>query len=228
MKNIKISFIIFILNVITLTVNSIYAHDFVNPRPNVIVIMTDDQGYPELSIHGNPILKTPNLDKLARNSVRFGDFHTSPMCAPTRGQLMTGVDAAANGLVNVSSGRAFLKPELPTMGNIFMANGYSTGVLANGTSVRIILTARRTEVLKNRSGFLPRTLVLFRTIGAMTTLTILIGTMAHRKNLMVIVRMFSLIRLKNLLKIRLMKRNHFLLISLQILHMLLMLQRKKI
>jgi arylsulfatase A-like enzyme len=97
-------------------------------RPNVIVIMTDDQGYPELSIHGNPILETPNLDDLARSSVRFGDFHAAPMCAPSRGQLMSGMDAATNGLLNVSSGRAFLRPELPTMGNIFQANGYSTGV----------------------------------------------------------------------------------------------------
>ena len=97
-------------------------------KPNVIVIMTDDQGYPELSIHGNPILKTPHLDKLAQNSVRFAEFHVAPMCAPTRGQLLTGVDAASNGLVNVSSGRAFLKPELPTMANLFLANGYGTGV----------------------------------------------------------------------------------------------------
>ena len=75
-------------------------------KPNVIVIMTDDQGYPELSVHGNPILKTPHLDELAKVSVRFGDFHAAPMCAPTRGQLLTGMDAATNGLVNVSSGRA--------------------------------------------------------------------------------------------------------------------------
>ncbi|MDA0195134.1 MAG: arylsulfatase [Bacteroidetes bacterium] len=105
-----------------------YASTDIETRPNVIVIMTDDQGYPELSIHGNPILKTPNLDRFAESSVRFGDFHAAPMCAPTRGQLLTGMDAAANGLVNVSSGRAFLKPGLPTMGNIFMANGYTTGV----------------------------------------------------------------------------------------------------
>jgi arylsulfatase A-like enzyme len=72
-------------------------------QPNVIVIMTDDQGYPELSIHGNPILKTPNLDRFAKSSVRFGDLHAAPMCAPTRGQLMTGMDAVSNGLVNVSS-----------------------------------------------------------------------------------------------------------------------------
>ncbi len=60
--------------------------------------------------------------------MRFGEFHASPMCAPTRGQFMTGMDAAANGLVNVSSGHAFLKPELTHMGNLFMAKGYSTGV----------------------------------------------------------------------------------------------------
>lgn len=97
-------------------------------QANVIVIMTDDQGYPELSLHGNPILKTPCLDKLAESSARFGDFHAAPMCAPTRGQLISGMDAVSNGLVNVSSGRAFLKPDLPTMGTIFRANGYSTGV----------------------------------------------------------------------------------------------------
>ena len=107
---------------------AIFAHQGNQDRPNVIVIMTDDQGYPELSIHGNPILKTPNLDRLAQTSVRFGDFHAAPMCAPTRGQLMTGMDAVTNGLVNVSSGRAFLRPELPTMGTIFMSNGYNTGV----------------------------------------------------------------------------------------------------
>lgn len=71
--------------------------------------MTDDQGYPELSVHGNPILKTPNLDRFAESSVRFGNFHAAPMYAPTRGQLMTGMDAATNGLVNVSCRRAFLK-----------------------------------------------------------------------------------------------------------------------
>ena len=97
-------------------------------KPNVIIIMTDDQGYPELSIHGNPILNTPNLDKLAVNSVRFGDFHVSSMCAPTRGQLITGMDAANNGTVNVSSGRGLLDPHVPTIGNIFTANGYHTGI----------------------------------------------------------------------------------------------------
>ena len=96
--------------------------------PNVIIVMTDDQGYPELSAHGNPILETPNLDRLHGQSLRLVDYHVSPMCTPTRGQLLTGMDAARNGAVNVSSGRALLRPENPTMANYFGDAGYSTGV----------------------------------------------------------------------------------------------------
>jgi arylsulfatase A-like enzyme len=58
-------------------------------RPNVILIMTDDQGYGDLGCHGNPILKTPNLDRLYAESVRLTDFHVSPFCTPTRAALMT-------------------------------------------------------------------------------------------------------------------------------------------
>ena len=53
-------------------------------RPNIIFILTDDQGYGDLSAHGNPVLKTPNLDRLRSESVRFEDFHVSPTCSPTR------------------------------------------------------------------------------------------------------------------------------------------------
>ena len=59
-------------------------------RPNVIVVMTDDQGYGDLSANGNPVLRTPNLDQLAAESIRLTDFHVAPMCTPTRGQLMSG------------------------------------------------------------------------------------------------------------------------------------------
>ncbi|MEM7316085.1 MAG: arylsulfatase, partial [Planctomycetota bacterium] len=97
-------------------------------RPNVVIVMTDDQGYPELSAHGNPVLQTPNLDALHKQSLRLTDFHVAPMCAPTRGQLLTGLDAARNGCINVSSGRALLRADIPTMGNIFGDAGYATGV----------------------------------------------------------------------------------------------------
>src|SRR5688572_13827139 len=59
-------------------------------RPNIILVMTDDQGYAELGCHGNPILRTPNLDRLHKESTRFTDFQVSPTCSPTRSSLMTG------------------------------------------------------------------------------------------------------------------------------------------
>ena len=97
-------------------------------KPNIVIVMTDDQGHPELSSHGNPILRTPHLDQLADEGLRFSDFHVSPMCAPTRGQLLTGLDAARNGVINVSSGRALLRPEIPTMGSLFANAGWATGI----------------------------------------------------------------------------------------------------
>lgn len=97
------------------------------PRPNVVLIMTDDQGYGDLSCHGNPRLQTPHLDRLAAESLRLTDFHVAPMCTPTRGQLLTGRDALANGAMNVSSGRTLLRTEFPTMADFFAASGYRTG-----------------------------------------------------------------------------------------------------
>lgn len=97
-------------------------------KPNVIVIITDDQGYGDLACHGNPVALTPNLDRLHGESVRLTDFHVAPMCTPTRGQLMTGLDAARNGAVNVSSGRSLLRPDVQTMADLFKENGYRTGL----------------------------------------------------------------------------------------------------
>ena len=58
--------------------------------PNVVIVITDDQGYGDLSCHGNPVLKTPNLDALHAESVRLTDYHVSPTCAPTRSSLQSG------------------------------------------------------------------------------------------------------------------------------------------
>src|SRR5689334_18417073 len=59
-------------------------------RPNVILIITDDQGYGDLGCQGNPRIRTPQLDRLARESVRLGQFYVSPVCSPTRASLLTG------------------------------------------------------------------------------------------------------------------------------------------
>jgi arylsulfatase len=97
-------------------------------KPNVIVFLTDDNGYGDLACHGNPILKTPNFDKLHGQSVRLTDFHVAPMCTPTRGQLMTGLDALRSGASSVCAGRSFIRRGLPTMAEIFSANGYRTAM----------------------------------------------------------------------------------------------------
>jgi len=97
-------------------------------QPNVIVVMTDDQGYGEFSFNGNPVVQTPNIDKIAKEGIRFTDFHVAPMCTPTRGQLLTGLDAFRNGAINVSSGRTLLRPEIKTMADVFKEAGYSTGI----------------------------------------------------------------------------------------------------
>ena len=97
-------------------------------RPNVIVIMTDDQGYGDLSCHGNPTLKTPNLDALSSESIRFTDFHVAPFCTPTRAALMTGRYPARTGAYRTSSGRTSLHKREKTLGDLFTINGYATGM----------------------------------------------------------------------------------------------------
>jgi arylsulfatase len=96
-------------------------------KPNVLIVLVDDAGYGDFSCHGNPVVKTPSIDKLHAESVRFTDFHVCPMCTPTRGQLMTGVDNLRNGAMNVSSGRTLLRRGIPTAADVFAANGYKTG-----------------------------------------------------------------------------------------------------
>ena len=97
-------------------------------RPNVIIVMTDDQGLGDFSYMGNPVLKTPEFDAFAKESVRFTDFHVCPMCSPTRGQLMTGLTALRNGSTSVTAGRTFLRPGIPTIADVFAKGGYKTGL----------------------------------------------------------------------------------------------------
>ena len=97
-------------------------------RPNVIIILTDDQGYGDLSFTGNPILKTPNIDRLARENVFLSDFHVAPMSTPTRSQLMTGRDAISTGAFMVCCGSGSIYHDIPTMPEIFRKAGYATGL----------------------------------------------------------------------------------------------------
>jgi arylsulfatase A-like enzyme len=97
--------------------------------PNVIIVITDDQGYGDLGCHGNPVLKTPNLDRLHSESVRFTDFHVSPFCTPTRAALMTGNDAGYTGAYRTSAGRMMMHRDEKTLANLFANAGYSTGMV---------------------------------------------------------------------------------------------------
>jgi len=96
-------------------------------RPNVIVIMTDDQGYGDIAAHGNPVIITPNLDKLHSESVRFTDFHVNSFCAPTRAALMTGRMSDRTHVRTTVQLRNHLNREETTMAEFFKASGYRTG-----------------------------------------------------------------------------------------------------
>jgi len=99
-----------------------------NKQPNVILILADDQGYGDMACTGNPFLKTPNLDNLHDESIRFTDFHVAPMSSPTRGQLLTGVDCLRNGCMATCAGRSTVREEYPMAGEIFKEAGYQTGI----------------------------------------------------------------------------------------------------
>jgi arylsulfatase A-like enzyme len=96
--------------------------------PNIIIVMPDDQGYGDLSFHGNPILKTPHLDTFAKQSVRFTDFHVSPTCAPTRAALMTGRHEFKNGVTHTIYERERLTLNATTIAQVLQRAGYATGI----------------------------------------------------------------------------------------------------
>ena len=97
-------------------------------RPNIIFVLTDDQGYGDISAHGNPVLKTPNLDRLRAEGVRFTDFHVSPSCSPTRSALMTGRHEFKNGVTHTILERERLTLKAVTVAQVLKSAGYTTGI----------------------------------------------------------------------------------------------------
>ncbi|UCG47555.1 MAG: sulfatase-like hydrolase/transferase, partial [Phycisphaerales bacterium] len=96
-------------------------------RPNVILIITDDQGYGDLACHGNPVIKTPNLDALHGESVRFTNFHVNAFCSPTRASLLTGRMSDRTHVRTTIYSRNHLNRDETTMAEFFKATGYRTG-----------------------------------------------------------------------------------------------------
>lgn len=99
-----------------------------NARPNVILIVTDDQGYGDMSCHGNPWLDTPHLDRLKAEGVSLDDYHVDPYCTPTRAALMTGRYSTRVGTWSVTEGRQLLRKDETTLAEAFKASGYRTGM----------------------------------------------------------------------------------------------------
>ena len=98
-------------------------------RPNVVLILTDDQGYGDLSCHGNPVLKTPNLDRLHAQSVRLTDYHVDPTCSPTRAALYTGRYGTRTGVWHTIQGRSLMRPDENTLAERLRHAGYRTGLI---------------------------------------------------------------------------------------------------
>lgn len=98
-----------------------------NKLPNVVFILTDDQGYGDLGCHGNKDIKTPHIDKLHSESVRFTDFHVGTTCAPTRAGLLTGHYCNSTGVWHTIGGRSLLREDEWTLAQAFRESGYRTG-----------------------------------------------------------------------------------------------------
>ncbi|QDT10317.1 arylsulfatase [Planctomycetes bacterium K23_9] len=105
-------------------------------HPNIVVILTDDQGWGDLSLHGNKNLSTPNLDLLANEGVAFENFYVCAVCAPTRAEFLTGRYHHRTGVSGVSRGEGRINPSESLIGERFKTAGYATGCFGkwhNGT-----------------------------------------------------------------------------------------------
>ena len=91
-------------------------------KPNIVIVITDDQGYGDLGCTGNPVIKTPHTDKLANESVWLTDYHVAPTCSPTRAALMSGHWTNRTGVWHTIMGRSMLRANEGTLGQFFKEN----------------------------------------------------------------------------------------------------------
>lgn len=96
--------------------------------PNILLVITDDQGYGDLGLHGNDAIRTPRLDRLGRESLRFDQFHVMPVCSPTRACLLTGLYGYRTGVVDTYLGRSLMHADVVTLPERLRDAGYRTGI----------------------------------------------------------------------------------------------------
>ncbi|MEP2776157.1 MAG: arylsulfatase [Luteolibacter sp.] len=105
-----------------------HAKELEGSRPNIIMVITDDQGMGDLSCMGNEIVKTPNIDKFYEGATRFIDFQVNPTCAPTRAAIMSGRAAMKNGVTHTIFQRERMAPDVFTLPQVLASAGYETGI----------------------------------------------------------------------------------------------------
>ena len=124
MKN-NVYLLILILSILFSACNSVENEE---TRINILLFLIDDYGYGDISFEGNTQIKTPNIDRIAKNGIRFDRFYqSSGACAPTRASLLTGRYYLETGVWGVHRGRDFLKRDELTIANVLQDNGYATG-----------------------------------------------------------------------------------------------------
>lgn len=98
-------------------------------RPNILLILTDDQGFPDVNIHGHPVLNTPNMDRIANEGIRFTQFQVCAECAPTRAGLMTGRNPFKVGVTCTFLGKYYLPERERTVAELLRDAGYQTAII---------------------------------------------------------------------------------------------------
>ena len=114
--------------IILFAVLPIQAKPLSGRRPNIILVLTDDQGMGDLSCMGNQVVKTPHLDQLHKTSIRFTDFQVSPTCAPTRAAIMSGRPPFKVGVTHTIMQRERMAQEIFTLPQMLKTVGYATGL----------------------------------------------------------------------------------------------------
>ena len=118
----------FKLNLLTPALLLLIVSTVYSQGPNIVLVLTDDQGYGDLGYFGNPDIVTPHIDAFAENAVVFSQFLCSPVCSPTRSSLLTGRYNYRTQVVDTFKGRSAMNPEEVTLAEILKENSYKTGI----------------------------------------------------------------------------------------------------